>query len=356
MHVALNTNLLLVDQNWLEKAKSNGLKSMLISCASIVPETYAELTGGGDISRFVEKLKLVIQSNMWHAINMVVSTVNMGQIKKTAEFMSGIGVKTFGATPMSPNTIGTTSNIELTTADVHSIIYDLIWCQEKLGLKVDIFEAIPKCAFPKDIDASKYRFYKRKCSAGVQSFTVDSEGYVRPCSHNPDVYGNILSDSQSEIVGNMSDWVNYSYIPAECAECNLLFDCLGGCRVGSYGRTGTFSAPDPWMNKERFVSDGNFYEKASEVTSATRIAVRNDLSMRRVKNNYLLYVPKTRIAMMINSSLYHFISKISDDNFHSVADIALSYNVSVNDKAFQKVLGSLLSMRIFIEDKHEERR
>lgn len=95
MHVSLNTNLLLLDQETLEYVMSCHLDGMLISCPSLNVDTYRFMTGGGNLTRFLQNTELVIANKQHFAINMVVNRHNFHDIRETAKGCADLGVERF---------------------------------------------------------------------------------------------------------------------------------------------------------------------------------------------------------------------------------------------------------------------
>ena len=253
--VSLNTNLQLLDTETLDNFVANRLDGMLISCPATDPEIYRIMTGGGDVSRFLDKLKLVVDHKQHFSVNMVVNRRNLGHIRQTAKSLHNMGVKIFGATPMGLNAENPDLENLLNLSDVRTLVEELVWVRENLGMEVDIFEALPKCAFSPHIRKTNLSFLNRKCQAGKTIISVANNGDVRPCSHNPAVYGNILYEHLTVIWQRMNEWRDFQTVPNRCQDCKMLANCFGGCRITAKACTGDCRGEDPWMDSPILIDD-----------------------------------------------------------------------------------------------------
>ena len=82
----------------------------------------------------------------------------------------------------------------LPISDVHRIFADLLWVEKNLGMAIDIFEALPKCLYPQEVVRANPPFVSRSCQAGRTIASIACNGDVRPCSHDPKTYGNLLRE------------------------------------------------------------------------------------------------------------------------------------------------------------------
>lgn len=245
--INLNSNITLFDSTFIEFLKSYKV-SLLTSCPSGDSNSYRSLVGVDNFPTFEKYLKRIVQVGIPCTVNMVVTKDNYSQIKETAKWVKSIGCSSFAATPMSLNMEYPRYDLLLSTEMTHEVIYQLLWCETALGLRVDILEALPKCAFPKDVIKGHHRFLNRKCQAGRTGVAISPFGEVRPCAHNPVSYGNILNDSLEEIWSRMYAWRNDSLCPIECKNCGWLSKCYGGCRVNAKTKLASWNAPDIWFS------------------------------------------------------------------------------------------------------------
>lgn len=350
--VSLNTNLLLLDQATLDHLMTNRLNHMLISCPSTDPELYNFMTGGGNLTRFFDKLRMVIDHGQGFAVNMVVNQNNFHDIRKTATCLHKIGVKLFGATPMGLNLQNPDLEHLLRREQVAALSEELMWIKENIGMDVDIFEAMPKCVFPDWVKDKAPYFIRRKCQAGKTIASIANNGDVRPCSHNPDVYGNILYEPLEAIWDKMKEWRDGRKTPERCRECKLEGKCHGGCRITARAYTnGDCKGEDPWMDcpvltvdeSERSGSDLILKPEMMLITSnAFRWRKEDDLG------HYLVASARnSRNATIVNQQLFDFINQLRNMSPVALEDVANGAGCDFGDIGFQRIV-KLLFNRGFI--------
>jgi len=161
---------------------------------------------------------------------MVVTTLNQEDVLKTGEFVASLGVRNFNVTRATPPA-GCTGfdHLQVSAETIRRHLAEMLWLREEFGLHVDALEHYPLCLIG---DLTRFDdFTKRKCSAGVTSCAIGSKGEVRPCSHAPQVYGNILTEGLTAPWLRMTEWRDGSFLPDTCRSCEYLGRCSGGCRL-----------------------------------------------------------------------------------------------------------------------------
>lgn len=348
--VSLNTNLLLLDQATLEDLMANNLGSMLVSCASADSELYGFMTGGGNLVRFEDRLRMAIDHGQGLSINMVVNQNNFGSIRQTATRMHELGVKTFGATPMGLNLQNPDLTHLLRREQVIALVEELMWIKENLGMNVDIFEAMPKCVFPTWVMEKNPHFVRRSCQAGRTIVSVANNGDVRPCSHNPDVYGNILRDSLEVIWAKMEEWRDYRMTPNRCITCKLEAKCHGGCRITAKAHTDDCKGEDPWMDVPVSSIKRLLTIKSDVILEPKMTLVISERFRWRKENKeeYLITSTKNnRNATIVNQQLFEFVCQLRDKSPITLEDIVVTAGCDFDNAGFQRII-KLLVNREFV--------
>jgi len=347
---SLNTNLLLLDRVSLEDLLACKLDGMLVSCTTSDSELYDLMTRGGNYHQFETKVKMLVTLGQHFAVNMVVNRHNIGHIRKTATRMRDIGVKVFGATPMGLNATNPDLENLLEVDQVKLLVEDLIWAQEHLNLKTDIFEALPKCVFPAWVRSRDYAFLNRKCQAGKTIASIANNGDVRACSHNPDVYGNLFNESIESIWSKMGAWRDQRTAPGRCLGCKLVGSCYGGCRITARTFTGDHQGEDPWMDKPLSVNDmpqrkvnGLSLGLDTTLTFADKLHWRQE-----TEEDYLMSSTRgNRNITMVNRPLLEFAQELRRLSPISLEHLARVAGCNPGDAEFQRVL-TLLVTRGFV--------
>lgn len=304
---SINTNLLLLNEKMLVELKECGLDSLLISCPAGKPEIYKMLTRGGDLAMFNKKLNMAIASGISCLINMVVTKDNFAFIRDTAVYLENLGVTRFAATPAGLNVECPKNQELLDSWQILKLLEDLNWCADNLGLKVDILEPIPRCFLPQWCFEKKLPFIKRSCQAGRTSVSISSLGDIRPCSHNPSIYGNLFTESLEDIWGKMGSYRSQA-TPEECKSCRSLLVCQGGCRTNALAESGLINSPNslmvgPTLNNVDVPEEGIIEDDFLVVFKGKlrwRKELNNLYSMSSLRNNHNIII--------VNQEMFNFVS------------------------------------------------
>ncbi len=84
----------------------------------------------------------------------------------------------------------------------------------------------------------------RSCQAGRMSVNVSNIGDVRPCPHNPIVYGNLFRESMETVWSKMSAYRDGGTTPLACKHCPTVLSCKGACRINALSATGQLDGLD----------------------------------------------------------------------------------------------------------------
>ena len=120
------------------------------------------------------------------------------------------------------------------------------------------------------------------CSGGIYSAAISSNGDMRLCVHDTQVWGNILNEDLKSIWSRISEW--RTEISKNCA---YLPDCMGGCRVDSKYHTGTYRGMDSWAKKPRkdLVRKTVYYKMEHDIPHLLSPSLR----YRKESDGYLIF-------------------------------------------------------------------
>ncbi len=169
--------------------------------------------------------------------------------------------------------------------------------------------------------------YTKICTAGKTSYAIDTDGNVKACPRDSQLYGNILSQDFAQIWESLHKWRDDSYIPEECKTCKALSRCLGGCRVDSFPFTGRMDRLDLISNTEnlpiRFEKsvqgDGVVYGVDDNFVVSNKVRYTIDQSSIRASVG--------RTYIFLTKAMYDFVS--SKEEF-SVRDVIDAFGVDIS--------------------------
>lgn len=344
--LSLNTNLALMNIDILKKLK---VHRMLISCPAVDADVYREATGNGNYMYFEKKLCMVIDAGRSIAVNMVVSRLNKHLVRQTAQRMAELGVKKFAATPTSVNALAPDFSILLSPDEVRQVIEDLIWAYEELDINVDIMESVPKCIMPQRAFDLELPFVFRSCHAGKRNGTISTQGDIRPCSHNPIVFGNILIDNIGNVWEQMHDWRNTSgNMHKDCLGCDMFNHCGGGCRVDATVREQQFNAAHPYMTEvlvEPKVKPLTVNLNADKIIRSAHL-----FQSRKEGDGWLVSPGNPRSIIHVNEQLYNFLVMTRKQTAITVGQMAKNFGADLENVHFRNILTSLIRKKFFFID------
>jgi len=341
--LSLNTNLVLLDEETLGELK---VHRILVSCPATDTVVYREVTGG-DYAVFESKLKMVIEAKKEFTVNMVISQRNRHLIRDTAAHLAGLGIKRFAATPMSLNAGNPRFDLVISRDETFRAIEDLVWVHEAFGLEVDIMESIPKCLMPKRAFELCLPFVYRSCHAGGRNGTISTSADIRPCSHNPQIFGNLLMEDIGDIWDRMQGWRQQtSNQHMDCLSCDLFTRCGGGCRIDAQVRTGESSGKHPYMTER----PGSIIVEPEPVPMSPETTIRpvHSFQSRRENGGWLVAPGSSRNIIEVNETLYQFLVATRHQPPMTFQAIAEKFGTTFNDPEYQRIMQMLMRKRFFV--------
>jgi len=223
-----------------------GVRGILTSVCSHDRETHDLINQrAGAFDETVRGIKISTVAGISVAASMVLIKQNVRDVVPTGIMLKGLGVHQFFATKASPplNAVDF-SKLMVTREEMIASMDDLCVLQREHGLRVGILECYSLCSYGAP---GKYPFVsERRCSAGITTCTIGSDGNIRPCSHSDKTYGNIMTSGLLASWNAMSDQRDGTLLPKVCKSCLLFAECSGGCRVDAFCCSGRYDALDPY--------------------------------------------------------------------------------------------------------------
>lgn len=244
----INSNLTLFTKNDAEKLISFGVGGVLtsISAPHEILHDYI-MQSKGAFQATMNGIKVAQRAGLAVAASMVVTKLNINEVYATGAFLYSIGINQFYATKASPpvNSLDF-SQYMLSQNELTGLLEQLRLLREELHITVGALECYPLCSY---LNQEAYSFMSdRRCSAGVTTCSIGSDGSIRACSHDDVSYGNILHEGLMGAWRSMSSWRDGSLLPQVCRECDFFSRCSGGCRVDASYISGEKSCLEPYAD------------------------------------------------------------------------------------------------------------
>jgi radical SAM protein with 4Fe4S-binding SPASM domain len=355
MIIGVNTNGTLISPDDADTIYNLGIDFVLISLLGKKPKTHNLITNSRSFSRTIGAIKLLAQRGVNVSVNTVVSKLNFDEIREVAELISGLGVKSFSATPVIACYLAQQhQDILLTPSQIKEVLEILLSIQKDLGLSVDVLEPLVHCMFTADEQLRYGQFLDhRSCSAGITEAAISPNGDVRPCIHTDQIVGNVLKDGWEACWHRLENWTSPDLLPKDCLTCQVVDFCGGGCRMAALDKTSNISGKDPYMSKP--LADSHLLS----ITQAKQIDFKNTDKFRKTKGfilreeNFGGIVFSNKRYIFLNKEPFLFLKEISKSKSFSIDKLVSKYQVDYNElKEFIRILLA----RGFLEPAERSRR
>lgn len=240
----LLTNGALVDKKRARMLADLGVDGVQVSMEG--PEdVHDAIRGAGSYSASAAGVEQLVDAGIAVTLNVTVSNLNAGQVKRIITFGSHAGVKRIGFSRLVPAGRGRALlSHMLTQAQVKELYEELLSLELK---SLEIVTGDPVAAQMKikaNGDAGTTAI--SGCAAGVSGLTIQPNGNVTPCRRLPLSLGNVRRDSlrkiwaASPVLEALRDRSKYK---GKCGACSRWARCRG-CRAIAYAWSRSKGADD----------------------------------------------------------------------------------------------------------------
>ena len=247
IYVSINTNASLVTDEIADFMKKNQI-SAFVSLPSAVPDICDKITDRkGSFERIVSGIRILLKHHVHISTNMVITKLNIDTIEATALFVKNeLGLDSFCAARASKpiNSSETFDEIMLSKDEAMQMCNALLKIKKELGMEIHTTSSVPACMYNTQELFEEFA-YTKACTAGKISYALDSEGNIKACPRDDEIYGNILTDDFSTVWTAMYRWRENEYLPEECQKCRVRVMCKGGCRIEAFPFTHSKNSMDP---------------------------------------------------------------------------------------------------------------
>ena len=229
---------------------SLGISNFTLPIHSYISDIHNNMVRKSGVhEKVLNSIKILQSLNAPIVIDIVLTRINIGHLRKTIEFINGLGIRNIMLTRYNIGGEGLKHSNKLIPElnELKKGFMDADIAAKELNLKITSNVCTPLCILIPDDYENIQTF---SCSADIQKMpiTFDINGNMRICNHSPIVIGNIFEN-------NLEKLLNCDYVhkwkdikPDYCTSCNVYNECYGGCRAASE-QTGTgLASPDPLIN------------------------------------------------------------------------------------------------------------
>ena len=242
--IYLLTNGTLVDKKRARRLADLGVDGVQVSMEG--PEdVHDAIRGAGSYSASLAGVEHLVDAGIAVTLNVTVSNLNTGQLRKIITFGSHAGVKRVGFSRLVPAGRGRALLSQMLTQAQAKELYEELFSLELKGIDVvtgDPVAAQMNITAREDAGTTAIS----GCAAGVSGLTIQPNGNVTPCRRLPLLLGNVRKDSLREIwaaspvLEALRDRSKYK---GKCGSCTRWARCRG-CRAIAYAWSRSKGADD----------------------------------------------------------------------------------------------------------------
>lgn len=348
LQVSINSNAALITEKDIFRFKELGVDSFLISLLSHNAKTHNTMALANSYSRTIRGIQRLVEAGLCPSVNMVTSQANIKDVKKTAELVKEIGVKSFTATPILSCHLSQGHNaITLSPEQIKKSLTDLSWAKEYLGLDVGVLEPLPHCMFTEKERSSVFSITGfRYCCAGISDCAISPDGDVRPCILSSEIGGNIFKDGWDKSWHNLSQWKSSDMLPPDCLKCKVVDYCGGGCRVSALAKNGGITAKDPYMTSPILEDSPSIIRRQDSVNLSNSQNLNFLSSLRTRKEEFGGVIFFNEEFLFLNKDSFNLIISIINERGFSVDNIATKFQL---EKSHVQNFFAILLKKGFLE-------
>ena len=232
IYVCVYTNGSLVTDEMAAFFAKNNVR-LMVSFPSVVQEEFQKIVGNQyTYDSVIECFDILKAYGVNFQPNIVVTSINCDSIRETIEFLYNQYKPNaiFISRTTKPSNAGIEyDEVKLNRQQMNDVYHTCIGLAHQYNIRMRSCGGFALCAF--DTDESR-KVFGKVCSFGVDGYTITSEGDIRVCAREGQVYGNIFFDDFQTIREAMCEWKS-ECPPEECVGCRYYDMCRGGCRMAA---------------------------------------------------------------------------------------------------------------------------
>jgi SynChlorMet cassette radical SAM/SPASM protein ScmE len=254
MRLTILTNGTLVNKKIVEKLKDlRFLKLIQVSIDGSTPRTHDWQRGEGSFDKAMKGMRLLLDSGLPVTMKAMLNRHNYDDIENIARLAVDMGLGSLGlGDAVECGKAAVYSSEMRFESDVHREIIERVLAVRKkyptLGINGTIAQKIDMLTdFYENGPGNGKRGTFSTCPAGQNMLSIRSDGKVVPCSAFWTLICGNVREQSLEDIWNDSEKLNSIRALAEepiasqcpeCAECDYMTYCNGGCRAAAYYASG----------------------------------------------------------------------------------------------------------------------
>jgi radical SAM protein with 4Fe4S-binding SPASM domain len=249
----LLTNGTLVDRRKARLLRDAGIEGVQVSIEGC-DEVHDAIRGRGSFDRATEGVEHLLDAGHTVTLNVTLSRLNAGVMRKVVRFASHLGVQRLGFSRLVPAGRGIGLTSQMLPAGEVKELYSSLFDMNIANLEIVTGDPLAARLRADSMQQRNGKVGRKRsdgiaaggCSAGIAGLTILADGTIVPCRRLPLPLGNIRTESLREIwavspvLEALRDKSRYR---GRCGTCER-WDLCRGCRAIAYAAAGAQGEDD----------------------------------------------------------------------------------------------------------------
>lgn len=249
MILTVNTNGTLINEKWADFFAENLPRRINITLYGTTEETYEKLCHYSDgFQRTLQGIRLLRERNIDVKINGSLVKANKNDIKKIVKIANELGAGVNIDTYMYPavRERNRPFNVQSRLLPEEAAKGHLIFLKEQMGEEAYRIMAEEKVRSMEQMEADTEDLREMRCQAGRSSFTVNWQGYMRPCVMLTEPSFPIFTMDFKTAWKQLGEQTEEIRISSRCSRCKFRTACQT-CAACAFLETGSYKGVPEYM-------------------------------------------------------------------------------------------------------------
>lgn len=229
-NIGIVTNGTLLNDKKVSALIKSGVTYFEISLNSTNPKIYSKLSGNNQLEKARQAILQVKKYKIPLTVSFTITRLNHTEIADVIDLCFSFSVDSISLNRFVPGGAGMKNLkvLKISQQELEETLHIANQKGAKYNIPINITIPIEAC----EIDHKKYPHLNfGTCGCGLYKWVIDPLGNLRTCEQNPNILGNLLNKSFSEL-SNLDDAIIFRNNNAKpvCNQCISFKNCGGGCR------------------------------------------------------------------------------------------------------------------------------
>lgn len=217
---------------------------VMVSFPTSNSEQFLTITKKNSYESVLRGLDILKKYNVDVLINIVVCTINLNSMEKTADFLiDRYGYQTiyFSRATKPQNASATLQEKILNNTELQDFFNICLKIKKRRKINIKTCGGYAFCSIK---NKKAFPIFAKGCGGGRGSFVISNDGNLRVCGKDMQIFGNIFESDVDTIMKKAGFWIDEASIPKECIQCQYRHLCRGGCHMSSAEKSPQYNSLD----------------------------------------------------------------------------------------------------------------